>query len=90
MQIMGALPFVVAVSAPFGVYFMIGLGYNSGVGKARPVSAGIFNFVLLVPLLFVTRPEVAVSITSVIVEVFVLLRTWILYRRRRGTAVADS
>ena len=87
MQIMGALPFVVALSAPFGVYFMLGLGYNSEWAKVA-MSAGIFNFVLLVPLLFITRPEVAVSITSVVVEAFVLLRTWIFYRRRRGTAAA--
>jgi PST family polysaccharide transporter len=82
MQIMGALPFVVAVSVPFGVYFMIGLGYNSEWAKVA-MSAGIFNFALLVPLIFVTRPEVAVSITSVLVEVYVLLRTWRFYRQRR-------
>ena len=84
MQIMGALPFVVAVSVPFGVYFMIGLGYNTEWAKVA-ASAGIFNFVLLFPLLYVTRPEVAVSITSVLVEVFVLLRTWMFYRKRRGS-----
>jgi hypothetical protein len=62
---------------------MIGLGYNSEWAKVA-LSAGILNFVILVPLLFLTRPEIAVSITSVVVEVFVLLRTWIFYRRRRG------
>jgi polysaccharide transporter, PST family len=86
MQIMGALPFVVALSAPFGVYFMLGLGYNSEWAKLA-MSAGVFNFVLLVPLLFLTRPEVAVSITSVVVECFVLLRTWIFYRQRRNAVV---
>lgn len=83
MQIMGALPFVLALSAPFGIYFMLGLGYNAEWSRVA-ISAGAFNFVLLVPLLYVTRPEVAVSITCVLVEVFVLARTYIFYRRRRG------
>jgi PST family polysaccharide transporter len=89
MQIMGALPLVVALSAPFGVYFMLGLGYNSEWAKVA-MSAGIFNFVLLVPLLFVTRPEVAVSITSVVVEAFVLLRTYIFYRQRRTDVITTA
>jgi PST family polysaccharide transporter len=89
MQIMGALPLVVALSAPFGVYFMLGLGYNSEWAKLA-MSAGIFNFVLLAPLLFLTRPEVAVSITSVVVEAFVLLRTWMFYRQHRNAVVTTG
>jgi hypothetical protein len=68
---------------------MIGLGYNSEWAKVA-ISAGIFNFVLLVPLLFMTRPEIAVSITSVLVEVYVLLRVWNFYRQRRGAAATRA
>ncbi len=89
MQIMGALPLILALTAPFGVYFMLGLGYNAEWSRIA-MSAGAFNFIALVPLLFFTRPEVAISITSVLVEAFVLLRTYLFYRTHRGVAAVNA
>jgi PST family polysaccharide transporter len=82
MQIMGSLPVILALSAPFGVYFMLGLGYNAEWSRVA-MSAGVFNFVALAPLALILPPEVAVSITSVVVEVFVLVRTYSFYRKHR-------
>jgi len=78
---------VVALSAPFGVYFILGLGYNAEWARIA-VSAGIFNFAVLIPLFYLMRPETAVSITAVLVESFVLLRTYLFYRRRKSAAAA--
>ena len=44
---------------------------------------GVLNFAILIPLLRFVSPGIAVSITSTLVELWVLIRSWIFYRRHR-------
>jgi PST family polysaccharide transporter len=82
MQIMAPIPFLVAGSACFGTYYMLGLGYKKEWSRMI-ITAGFFNFVVLVPLLFITPPANAISITGTTVEAFVLMWSYLFYRMKQ-------
>ena len=61
---------------------MLGLGYKKQWGNLI-MSASGFNFVVLVPLLFLTRATYAVAITSVAVEAFVAAISYWFWLRHK-------
>lgn len=84
MQIMSPIPLIVALGTTYATYFMLGMGYKKQWANMI-IMAGAFNFLVLVPLLFVTGPSTAVSITAVVTEGFVLVCSYLFYRRNRDT-----
>jgi PST family polysaccharide transporter len=82
LRIMSPIPFVVAFGTSFATYYMLGLGYKKEWSNMI-VTAGVLNFAVLLPLLAVCKPTVAVAITSVAVESFVLIRSYVFYRRKQ-------
>ncbi len=83
LQIMSPVPFVVALGTSFATYYMLGLGFKRQWSNMI-ISAGVLNFVILLPLLLVCKASTAVAITSVAVECFVLARSYVFYRRKQG------
>ena len=83
MRIMSPIPFLVAGSGCFGIYYMLGFGYKKQWSQMI-VTAGLFNFVVLVPLSFLTAPANAVAITGTVVEAFVLAWSYAFYRVKRS------
>lgn len=83
LQIMSPIPFVVALGTSFATYYMLGLGYTKQWSRLI-VTAGALNFVVLLPLLLVCKASVAVAITGVAIECFVLGRSYMFYRRKQG------
>lgn len=82
MRIMSPVPLIVAWGTVYSVYYMLGLGFKKEWSRLI-ISAGGFNFVVLVPLLFVCKASTAVAITGVLVEGFVLVRAYWFYRRKQ-------
>jgi PST family polysaccharide transporter len=82
LRIMSPVPFVVALGTSFATYYMLGLGYKKEWSNMI-IMAGAINFVILLPLLAVCRPSVAVAITGVLVECFVLARSYMFYRQKQ-------
>ncbi|MCU1260918.1 MAG: polysaccharide biosynthesis protein, partial [Bryobacterales bacterium] len=83
LQIMSPIPFVVALATSFATYYMLGLGYTKQWSRII-VTAGALNFVVLLPLLLVCKASMAVAITGVAIECFVLGRSYMFYRQKQG------
>ena len=83
LRIMAPIPFVVAFGTSFATYFMLGLGYKKEWSNMI-VTAGLLNFVVLLPLLAVCKPSTAVAITGVAIETFVLVRSYVFYKQKQG------
>jgi polysaccharide transporter, PST family len=83
LRIMSPIPFVVAFGTSFVTYYMLGLGYTKECSNMI-ITAGVLNFAILLPLLLVCKPATAVAITSVAVETFVLIRSYMFYRQKQG------
>lgn len=82
LQVMGPIPYVVALGTSFATYFMLGLGYRREWSRMI-MQAGAINFVLLLPLLYLLAPALAVAVTGTLVEVFVLARSYVFYRKHQ-------
>jgi len=85
LRIMAPIPLVVAIGSIYATYYMLGMGYKKQWSQLI-ISAGAFNFVVLVPLLFVVSASYAVSITCTLVEVWVMAGAWIFYQVKNKTA----
>ncbi len=83
LRIMSPIPFVVAFGTSFATFFMLGLGYKKEWSNMI-IIAGFLNFAILLPLLLVCKASTAVAITSVAIEMFVLIRSYMFYRAKQG------
>lgn len=83
LQIMSPIPLVVAFTGIFATQYMLGMGFKKQ-WMALIVSAGVFNFVVLVPLLYFMRATLAIAITSVLVEVWGAVGSYLFYRGKWG------
>jgi len=88
LRIMSPTPLIVAAGACFATLFMLALGYKKQWSNMI-ISASVFNFLALVPLLYLTRPSYAVAITSVLVEAFVTVFSYTFYRRNSSVPFHD-
>ncbi len=82
LQIMSPIPFIVAFGTSYATYYMLGLGYKKEWSNMI-IMAGVLNFLVLLPLLLVVKASVAVAITGVVVEAFVLVRSYVFYRQKQ-------
>ena len=87
LRIMSPTPLVVSIAAIYATFYMLGMGYKKEWSRLV-ISAGAFNFVVLVPLLYLAEPTIAVSVTSVLVEVWVMAGAYWFYRMKHRTVVA--
>jgi PST family polysaccharide transporter len=81
LQIMSPIPFVVAIGVIYATFYMLAMGYKKQWSRLI-ISAGAFNFVILIPLLLLMRATVAVAITSVLVEAWVTVGAYLFYRNK--------
>ncbi len=86
LQVMSPIPMVVAIGSIYATYYMLGMGFKKEWSRLI-LSAGAFNFVVLVPLLLLMKPAMAVAITSLAVEVWVMAGAWIFYRVKQRATV---
>ena len=90
LQVMSPIPMIVAIGSIYATYYMLGMGFKKEWSRLI-LSAGAFNFVILLPLLLVVKPTMAVAITSTVVELWVTAGAWIFYRlKQRATAPQAS
>jgi PST family polysaccharide transporter len=85
LRIMAPIPLFVAIGSIYATYYMLGMGYKKQWSQLI-ISAGAFNFVVLVPLLVLTPPTLAVSITCTLVEAWVMAGAWIFYKVKNRAA----
>jgi PST family polysaccharide transporter len=86
LQVMSPIPMVVAIGSIYATYYMLGMGFKKEWSRLI-LSAGAFNFVILIPLLLLIKPAMAVAITSLAVEVWVTAGAWIFYRVKQRATV---
>lgn len=82
LRIMSPIPFIVAFGTSFATYYMLGLGYKKE-WSTMIIMGGVLNFIVLLPLLAVCKPTTAVAVTSMTVESFVLLWSYMFYRGKQ-------
>jgi polysaccharide transporter, PST family len=78
LMIMSPIPAIVAAGTVYATYYMLSLGYKRQWSNLI-IQAGVVNFMVLIPLLFVLRPEYAMAITATATELYVLLGSWRFY-----------
>lgn len=81
LRIMSPIPLIVAVGAIYATYYMLGMGFKKEWSRLI-VSAGAFNFVLLIPLLALLKPAAAIAVTNTMVEAWVTVGAWGFYRAK--------
>ena len=82
LRIMSPQPLLLAFGTLYATQFMLGLGYKREWMRII-VEGALVNFVLLGCLLPFTDPPHAVAITSTGVDTWILLRSWLFYRKHR-------
>ena len=80
------MPVIIALSNLYATQFMLGLGYKKQWSKIIIEGAGI-NFLILASLVPFIDPGKSVAITAVSVELWVLMRSAIFYRKHRNDIV---
>jgi PST family polysaccharide transporter len=82
LRIMSPQPLFLAFGTLYATQFMLGLGYKREWMKII-VEGALLNFVMLGGLLpFIAAPQ-AVAVTSTAVDSWILLRSWLFYRKHR-------
>ena len=84
LQIMSPIPAFVAVSSMYATYYLLGMGHKKQ-WTTLLISAGVVNFIVLIPLLYLTKPSFAVSVTLSFVEFFVAAAAYGFYRWKTRT-----
>jgi O-antigen/teichoic acid export membrane protein len=83
LQIMGISPWVLSLGHCYSTFFLLAFGHERD--WARITAAGVlFNFVALGAFLLLGRPAMAVSMTLVATDVFVLFLSYRRYASRRA------
>ena len=85
LQVMSASPFLCAFGYCYSTYFMLAFGYDKEWSRIL-VKSAVVNFVVLVPLLLLISPAMALAITGIVLDAFVLVSTYLFYRKHAGEA----
>jgi PST family polysaccharide transporter len=80
LRIMAFSPFLCAMAHSYTSYYMLAFGYDKEWTRMIVVGA-IINFIALVPLLHFFRGSQAVAITTTILDVYVVVVSYIFYLR---------
>lgn len=80
LRIMAFSPFLCAMAHSYTSYYMLAFGYDKEWTRMIVVGA-VINFIALVPLLHFFRGSQAVAITTTILDVYVVVVSYIFYLR---------
>jgi PST family polysaccharide transporter len=85
LQLMSPMPLLLAFGNLYATQFMLGLGYKKEWSRIVIEGAGV-NFLVLLVLLPFFDPGKCVAVTATVVEGWILLRSWLFYRKHRDDA----
>jgi O-antigen/teichoic acid export membrane protein len=85
LRVMAASPFLYAFAHCYCTYFMLAFGYDKQWSKLILWSAAI-NLVVLIPLLLLINPAMALAVTGIALDVFMVVSAYIFYRKHAGEA----
>jgi polysaccharide transporter, PST family len=80
LRILSFSPFLLALQHMYSTFFMLAFGYEKEYSRVIVLST-VLNFAVLIPLGYLIWPPAAISITGVIVDVFVVSATYLFYRK---------
>jgi len=87
LRIMSFGPMLLALGECFATQYMLGFGHTRAWTKMT-LQAGVVNFLALGVLLAVIQPAVASAITVVILDVFIMVRSFQFYRQETAITLA--
>lgn len=79
IQILALSPFLLAVQSLYSTYYMLTCGHDKAWMRIMLGCVGL-NFVILFPLLWITRGSIALSATSMITDTVAAIAYWRFYR----------
>lgn len=82
LRILSPFPLILAFGSIYATQFMLGLGYKNEWTRLVLETAAV-NFVFLIVLLQVLEPARAVAATTTLAELWLAVRAWQFYRKRR-------
>ncbi len=80
LRILAFSPFLLALQTSYSTFYMLGFGYEKEWSRIVFRTA-ILNFVLLIPLLWLTWAPAAVSVTGILLDTFVTIATYLFFRK---------
>jgi PST family polysaccharide transporter len=86
LQVMGVAPLLMSLTHCFSTYFLLAFGFTREWSRIM-ISSVFFNFAALALSLRLVHPPLALSLTMVAVDLFILLFSWWYYTAR--TAVGS-
>jgi polysaccharide transporter, PST family len=87
LQILAFTPFFMAFSSAYSVYYMLACSYHKEWTRLMILAVAV-NFVVVFPLLRFMRGSVALSITALVVEVFLTIMCRRFYQQRTRLTAA--
>ncbi|MFB3778605.1 MAG: flippase [Bryobacteraceae bacterium] len=89
LQIMGVTPLLMSLTHCFSTYFLLAFGFTRE--WSRIMISGVFvNFLALGVTIWLLRPSLALSVTMVAVDLFILSLSWAFYAARTGAGAAPA
>ncbi len=89
LQILAFSPMLLALGQCFSTQYMLGFGHTRAWARMA-FHAGIVNFVTLAALLAVMRPAMAAAVTVIVLDLFVVARSFQFYLRETRPAVVTA
>lgn len=80
LRIMSMAPVLLALSTCYSTFYLLAFGFEKEWSKII-VQACFINLAILGLLIFLIPPAVAVALTGLMLDGFVLVRSWMFYRR---------
>ncbi|HEY3936885.1 MAG TPA: flippase [Bryobacteraceae bacterium] len=84
LRIMALAPFLLAVQHVYSTFYMLAFGYEKEWSRVI-LQTAVLNFVILIPLIYLIWPPQAVSITNIVLDLFVAAVTYLFFRRHTAT-----
>jgi PST family polysaccharide transporter len=80
LRIMSFSAFLLALQHMYSTFYMLAFGYEKEWSRVI-LQTAVLNFAILIPLIYLIWPPAAVSITGVVLDLFVAAVTYLFYRR---------
>jgi PST family polysaccharide transporter len=83
LRIMAFGAFLLAVQHVYSTFYMLAFGYEKEWSRVI-LQTAVLNFAILIPLIYLIWPPIAVSITSIALDLFVAGVTYLFFRKTTG------
>jgi O-antigen/teichoic acid export membrane protein len=80
LRIMAFGVFLLAIQHVYSTFYMLAFGYEKQWSRLI-LQGTALNFVVLIPLMYIIWPAEAVSITLLVLDIFVAVASYLYYRR---------